>query len=302
MFPVSVLLWILEVGELVRDVEAGGLQKPVLTVDPPFGKFITGEKITLRCRCYCPVTRIEYYHNGAEAGYKDLKKGKCKASRDHSFAVVKGGNYTCRCQAEENGAWTNPDVSDPIQIQIGDEVSPPTISKRRHSGAKLNSDTVLISCKGDIRSKGGNFQLCRIPREQHVQTLEVRDGQKNVTFAINVADPDSLGNYMCRYQTVVLEVWKMSSFSKFVTLTDKVEQNDTSLYIGLGCAAFIIVLVIAAVIAGVIIKCRRTGRQLNESAPAKGGGSGRYQEDDGTYEDVNEHPQINVTTIYSEIV
>ncbi|XP_072345172.1 uncharacterized protein [Scyliorhinus torazame] len=286
-----------EVGELVGDVEADRLRKPVVTVDPAFRKFITGEKITLSCRCDCPATRIEYFHNGQDVDHKDFKKIQCKTYLDHSFSVDRAGKYICRCQTWKKNGWIHSDESDPVQIHIGDKVSPPTISKRRS-----NSDTVLISCEGDIRFAGGIFYLHRIPSEQHVQTLEVSDGQKKLTFAINVTDLDSLGNYSCRYQTFVLGHWKLSPFSKSVEVTEKVEQKNMSLAIDPVCAAFIIVLLIAALIAGVIIKRRRTGSQLNESAPAKGGGTRRYQEDDGTYEDVNEPPQINVMTIYSEIV
>ncbi|XP_072345178.1 uncharacterized protein [Scyliorhinus torazame] len=287
MFTLSVLLWILEVGELVGDVEADRLRKPVVTVDPAFRKFITGEKITLSCRCDCPATRIEYFHNGQDVDHKDFKKIQCKTYLDHSFSVGRAGKYICRCQTWKKNGWIHSDESDPVQIHIGDKVSPPTISKRRS-----NSDTVLISCEGDIRFAGGIFYLHRIPSEQHVQTLEVSDGQKKLTFAINVTDLDSLGNYSCRYQTFVLGHWKLSPFSKSVEVTEKenpelglqmrpmkssvckmnkpvakdikydglemrlFEQNNMSLAIGPVCAAFIIVLLIAALIAGVIIKRR----------------------------------------------
>ncbi|XP_038644298.1 uncharacterized protein LOC119960770 [Scyliorhinus canicula] len=259
MFTVSVLLWILEVGELVGNVEAHRSRKPVLTVDPAFGKFITGEKITLSCRCYCPATRIEYFHNGQDVDHKDFTKGQCKTYFDHSFSVDRGGNYICRCQAWKKKGWIRSNESDTVQIHIGDKVSPPTISKRRS-----NSDTVLISCDGDIRSAGGHFYLLRFPTEQLVQTLKVGDGLKKVTFAINATDPDSSGNYSCRYQTYVSGHWKLSPFSKSVEVTEKDEQNAMSLYIGSGCAAIIIVSLIAALIAVVIIKRRRTGSRLNE--------------------------------------
>ncbi|XP_072345316.1 uncharacterized protein [Scyliorhinus torazame] len=205
-----------EVGELVGDVEADRLRKPVVTVDPAFRKFITGEKITLSCRCDCPATRIEYFHNGQDVDHKDFKKMQCKTYLDHSFSVGRAGKYICRCQTWEKNGWIHSDESDPVQIHIGDKVSPPTISKRRS-----NSDTVLISCEGDIRFAGGIFYLHRIPSEQHVQTLEVSDGQKKLTFAINVTDLDSLGNYSCRYQTFVLGHWKLSLFSKSVEVTEK---------------------------------------------------------------------------------
>ncbi|XP_067878060.1 immunoglobulin superfamily member 1-like isoform X1 [Heterodontus francisci] len=98
----------------VRDA----LSKPTLTLNAPFRAFRTGEKITLTCRCQCPIMRIHFRRNQDRINYTDLKDGKCETSYDFIAGHGHEGNYTCQCLIAETGEWSHSKHSDPVQIYI----------------------------------------------------------------------------------------------------------------------------------------------------------------------------------------
>ncbi|XP_072342227.1 uncharacterized protein [Scyliorhinus torazame] len=266
MFTFAFLLVIVPCRSLIRPEEIVYLQKPVLTLNPSFGQFITGEKITLKCRCYCPATRIEYYSLSTNNVLKEYDINKCNRPFEDLLAVDKGGTYTCRCLAVGNGQWTESDHSSPVQIHIGDELSPPSIKKVPESGEKANTADVHISCQGEIRPTGGTFHLCKGQNRTCVQTRNVN--VSNVIFTINTLENNSTGNYSCQYETDVPQGRKNSSFSEYVEIVAKcqdgrrLQQVRAQMFaISVGCGALIVILLIVALISFFIVKRGRKKRQ-----------------------------------------
>ncbi|XP_078069607.1 uncharacterized protein LOC144493896 [Mustelus asterias] len=121
--------------------------------------------------------------------------------------------------------------------------------------------------------------------------------KKHCVYSLDVVKG---GNYTCQCLDFRNNEWIMSDESEPVQIHIAGGHNK-SLYIGLGCAALIIVLLIVVFVICFIIKRGQKRNQLNERPAPNGGGIRPYQEDDGTYEEVNDPPTSTAMTIFSEI-
>ncbi|XP_067878020.1 immunoglobulin superfamily member 1-like isoform X2 [Heterodontus francisci] len=276
------------------------LPKPVLSLITSYGIFLTRERITLNCRCQCPLTINSYYRDQRIIRDLQPQSGKCETSFDFTGEKYNAGSYTCRCLHVSNGKWKYSVLSDPVQIGIGDELLEPTINEDLDSRAVSNGENVEISCKGDIRSTGGTFYLYKNRKENPVQFRNVSGDEGTVTFIINAMGKGSGGNYSCRYQTEVTGRRMASPFSNDVMITEKDAPKSSLLKVGLRCMALIIVLIIAALILFLIIRRGRIRKQKNDREAAAGGVT-IYEDIDNMHDTANPSHQSDTKDVYSEV-
>ncbi|XP_041038158.1 uncharacterized protein LOC121274851 [Carcharodon carcharias] len=265
MFSFSVLIGIALFGALTGKDDVYDLPKPDLFMDPPYEVFVNGENITLKCRCHCPFTRIQYYHGSVNLDYNDYPLEPCKAHLDYLHHAVAEGYYRCQCMALENNTWRKSTESDPVHIHLAGQLSQPSIIK---SKATLSRASILISCKGDIRSTGGRFYLYNNRYDQPQQVLEVLAHERTVSFTVKVVENSSVGNYSCRYGTKVLGRWMESPLSPTIAVTEGAGDNELLLHVGLGCGASIIVVLTVVLTSIFIVKTGRNKRQKFERGGA----------------------------------
>ncbi|XP_067878055.1 uncharacterized protein [Heterodontus francisci] len=225
--------------------------------------------------------------------YIDLKDGKCETAFDFIAKREEKGNYTCQCLTEP-GRWIHSKPSDPVQISIRDELPVPRISMDPSSGVFSVGKRVLITCKGDIRCTGGTFHLYR--NNKRLLSRDVSDAARNVTFPIDIQGTQTAGNYSCRYQTEVLLNMKHSPFSEDAMISVRVMRgNGLLLYVGLGCAAGILLLIFVAILCFLLVKRGKTRRQNIKSSPTSASLSASKEASDNNYVNtsLSSYPETN---------
>ncbi|XP_060712772.1 uncharacterized protein LOC132837097 [Hemiscyllium ocellatum] len=260
MFAFSILLEIVHFQVLVEMQEIYDLPKPVVSLNPKYEVFLEGETASVKCTCQCPVTRIHScYSDDPSCRFIDLSEGQCETSSQLKPSKRGESRYTCECLfMSVNGTWRKSPLTDPILIHVKDQLSKPIIKVLANSAVNSNTDNVMISCKGEIRSKGGIFYLYNSQQENFIQHRHVPGLEDASTFTISAHEYSSTGNYSCRYQTEVNGCPILSPFSQPVSVTEKREMEPPSkgakpgMYTGLGCAAMIIILL--GVLCLIIIK------------------------------------------------
>ncbi|XP_060713022.1 uncharacterized protein LOC132837371 [Hemiscyllium ocellatum] len=253
MLAFSIILSIVHFHVLIEMHEIYDFPKPRVSLNPSYEVFLEGETTVVKCSCQCPVTRIHCcYSHYLEHSEINLPEGQCETSLELKLLTRGESTYKCECLfALANGTWRRSGFTDPIQIHVSDQLSKPIIKVLQDSRDNSNRDNVVISCKGEIRPGEGTFYLNNSwgpgSRGHH---LEVTGRNDTVYFTINAFEHTSAGNYSCRYETVVNGVAIFSPFSQSVSITEKRKMDRPSkgtkpklyLYIGLGCAAVIIIL------------------------------------------------------------
>ncbi|XP_067833455.1 uncharacterized protein [Heptranchias perlo] len=268
------------------------LPKPTLALNPPYGVFLKGETVTLICRCQCPLTANRYYRDQNYMTERKSPKGQCETSL--SFTAQQGydKSYTCECLLSDISYWRSSRPSDPVQIVTRDQLSVPSIFMAPDSGAVSNGEMLHVTCRGDIRSTGGTFYLYKGLDGKVAQSHSVSGAEGTVTFTINIENKDSSGKYRCRYQTQFAGREFLSPSSKDVTITVKGAGKRFLLYVGLGCAAGIIVLLFVVLACFLISKTRKTRRQNTERSEALSAGVTIQETGDHTYDEMifSSHP------------
>ncbi|XP_078391681.1 uncharacterized protein LOC144673984 [Cetorhinus maximus] len=260
------------------------LPKPDLTADPPYQVFVEGENITLTCRCHCPFTRVQYYRESDNIGHYDYPAEPCKAHLDDLHRATIQGCYTCQCLASVNNTWRKSTVSDPVHIHFGGQLSQPSIVR---SNATLSRKSILISCKGDIRSSGGRFYLYNNRYHQPRQVREARAHERTVNFTVKVVENSSAGNYSCRYGTNVLGRWMESPLSQPIAVTEEAGDDELLLHVGLGCGASVIVVLVVVLTLVLIVKTGRNKRQKFQRGGAAACGVRLGEDNDNMYANTN---------------
>ncbi|XP_048476598.1 uncharacterized protein LOC125487947 isoform X2 [Rhincodon typus] len=260
MFAFSILLAI------------GDFPKPVVSLNPSYGAFLGGESTSVSCSCQCPVTRIHSCYN-SKCREAELSEGQCETSFPLKYLRKGKTSYNCECFLQlENGTWRRSGMTDPIQIRVGDELSKPMIKVLSDSGSSSSGDYVVISCKGDIRPRGGIFNLCHSQKNDFTQERPVSGVENIAFFTINIHEPISVGNYSCQYETEVNGHVITSPFSQSVAVVERGKEGHTSkdaqmrlyLYVGLGCTAVIIVVLCLIIIK----KGRYKSQTIQRTAPS----------------------------------
>ncbi|XP_048476641.1 uncharacterized protein LOC125487964 isoform X2 [Rhincodon typus] len=272
MFAFSIFLAIVHSHVLVEMQDIQDFPKPVVSLSPSYGVFLGGESTSLSCSCQCPVTSIHSCYN-SKCREAELSEGQCETSFPLEYLRRGKTSYKCECFLQlENGTWRRSGMTDPIQIRVGDELSKPTIQVLSDYGSNSSGDYVVISCKGDIRPRGGIFYLYHSQRNYLTHERHVSGIEDTAVFTINAHEQTSFGNYSCQYQTEVNGRFIISPSSQSVAVVMKGKEGHTSkdaqmrlyLYVGLGCAVVIIVVLCLIIIK----KGRNKHRNIQRTAPS----------------------------------
>ncbi|XP_048476646.1 uncharacterized protein LOC109923294 [Rhincodon typus] len=228
MFTFSIFLAIVLSHVLVKMQEIWDFPKPVVSLNPSYEVFLGGESTSVSCSCQCPVTSICSCYN-SKCREAELSEGQCETYL-HLKDLKRGKtSYKCECFfVLENGTRKRSRFTDSIQIYVGDELSKPTIQVLSDSGFNSSGDYVVISCKGDIRPRGGIFYLFNSRRNYFTHEHHVSGLEDTTVFTINVHEQTSVGNYSCRYQTEVHGHFTISPSSQFVAVVKKRKEDHTS--------------------------------------------------------------------------
>ncbi|XP_043539755.1 uncharacterized protein LOC122544523 isoform X3 [Chiloscyllium plagiosum] len=303
---------------LIEMHEIYGIPKPVVSLNPSYEVFLEGETTLVKCSCQCPVTRTHCcYSHDLECSEINLPEGQCDTSLQLKFLTRGESTFKCECLfALANGTWRRSGFTDPIQINVSDQLSKPIIKVLQDSRDNSNRGNVVISCKGEIRRSGGTFYLYNNWGEGSRQyRLEVTSLEDTADFTINAFEHTSAGNYSCQYETVVNGAAIFSRSSQSVSVTEKRKMDRPSkgtkpelyLYIGLGCAAVIIILFVVPCL--ILIKkgrnkhrnVQRTSTSTVQNRHSKnhdgicGNANLIYYNPTGEYSDVNDKKCEGVT-------
>ncbi|XP_072340106.1 uncharacterized protein [Scyliorhinus torazame] len=242
---------------IVQQIHAD-LPKPSLSLNPPFKLFLTGESVNLTCRCQVPVTRIHLSRNQDQIRHLDPNNGRREIS--FTFPAEHEANYTCQCLDNVLSNWGRSEMSDSVEIRIGDKPLTPTISKSPSSGTVPMGKKVNINCHGEIRSLGGKFDLYRNHEVEAVQSRTVPGSTQSVTFIIATEKDQANDSYTCQYKTKILGRTRISKFSKAATITVKGYKTAFPLQAALGIAAAIIFVLFAAIVCFLLANRRKSKR------------------------------------------
>ncbi|XP_060712964.1 uncharacterized protein LOC132837309 [Hemiscyllium ocellatum] len=174
-----------------------------------------------------------------------------------------------------------------------DQLSKPTIKVLSDSDANSSRDNVLISCQGDIRPSGGIFYFYNSRRKGFRQKHHVTGLEDTAVFTINIHEHSSAGNYTCQYETEVNGRAILSPSSQSVSVTEKRKEGHTSkaaqkrlyTFVGLGCAAVIIVLLVMLCL--LIVKKGQNKRQNIQRAASIAVQITDSKDKDGIYDNAN---------------
>ncbi|XP_059497408.1 immunoglobulin superfamily member 1-like [Stegostoma tigrinum] len=247
IFPVLLMMMNLHV--LVGSIRI--LPKPGLSLKPSYEMFVRGETIVMYCRCRCPVATI-YFYGGSKVFHQfNISVPPCDAylrfKADDNFE----GTYQCQCLLfENNGSLSSP--SHPVQIHVQDKPSPPRVSTVQGPAASPGKEFVIITCRGEIRSRGGIFYLYKNQFANFTQLRRVTAHEQSVNFTVNVTGKDTAGNYSCLYQTEISGHPVASSFSESVAIfwkgKEQKQDHTMVMLVHLYLSVFVLILMVVIIV------------------------------------------------------
>ncbi|XP_072405153.1 uncharacterized protein [Chiloscyllium punctatum] len=202
--------------------------------------------ITMHCRCQCPVSMI-YLYGGSEVSHLlNTSLLHCDANLPIKVKDIYEGTFQCQCLlTADHRNLSSP--SNPIQIHVRDKPSPPIVSIVQGS-ASPEGDTVIITCRGEIRSRGGIFYLYKSHFRGFTQLRRVTVDEQSVNFTVSVTGKEAAGNYSCLYQTEISGHPIASSFSESVTIAWKQQDNNAVTLVHLCLSLFVLITLTVIII------------------------------------------------------
>ncbi|XP_067878191.1 venom metalloproteinase inhibitor DM43-like [Heterodontus francisci] len=198
----------------------GASPRPTLSLDSLSDVILKGESVKITCRSPHPSRKHYFFKDGMFLQYNNVPA--TLYTTDYLISYIKhrdAGKYVCKYVTQIGVKWVQSSPSNPVNLNVRDQLPKPTISLNIAAGVFTLDETAWIKCTGRLRSTGSKFHLYKEGASYPTEIVISEGAQQTVTFAIRNIKENNEGKYKCLYQRTVSGRTAVSPFSDLIQIT-----------------------------------------------------------------------------------